>query len=385
MVKARRIVYFQYTDPAYYPSLEHSSQILAKNGWQILFLGTGSFGKEIFKFLDHSNIKVKKLRFCKSGWFQKFHYLGFCLWVIGWIIYWRPQWIYASDPLSCPLALILSYVFVSKMIYHEHDSPPVIPKSVWTHFSLWARRRLALRAKLNILPNERRARQFRKETHTQKDVFWVWNCPLKEEACPQRLPHTDGNLRVLYHGSLVPARLPVMVLEALTVLPDKVKLSIVGYKTIGYPFYAKELQEKAVRLGIEPRVEFVGTFPERADLLQFCSQCDVGLALMPKNSSDWNEQAMEGASNKPFDYLARGLVLLVSDLAEWKELFVRPGYGLSCDPADSQSIALALGWFLEHPQERRIMGERGEQKIASNWNYETQFQPVLNLLNGIQE
>ena len=46
---------------------------------------------------------------------------------------------------------------------------------------------------------------------------------------------------------------------------------------------------------------------------------------MPLTSDDVNLRTMAGASNKPFDYLARGLALLVSDLAEWKALFVDPG------------------------------------------------------------
>jgi hypothetical protein len=29
------------------------------------------------------------------------------------------------------------------------------------------------------------------------------------------------------------------------------------------------------------------------------------------------------------------------------------------------------------------MGERGRQRILKDWNYERQFQPVLDLLNGV--
>ena len=91
---------------------------------------------------------------------------------------------------------------------------------------------------------------------------------------------------------------------------------------------------------------------------------------------------MVGASNKVFDYLASGLALLVSDLPEWKETYVEPGYGLACNPDDPQSIASALERFLKHPTEMREMGERGRQKILKEWNYEQQFMPVLGRLNG---
>jgi glycosyltransferase involved in cell wall biosynthesis len=98
---------------------------------------------------------------------------------------------------------------------------------------------------------------------------------------------------------------------------------------------------------------------------------------MPTDSQDPNLQFMVGASNKPFDYLACGLALLVSDLPSWRQLYVDASYGLVCDPDDPASIAAALLWFLEHPDDQRAMGERGRQRVATEWNYEHQFAPVL--------
>src|SRR5881396_1043130 len=102
-VKARRILYVQYTNPAAYPPLEHSSRILADAGWNVLFLGTGALGADALKFPPHQKIVVKQLAFCSEGIRQKAHYFLYCLWVLYWTITWRPQWVYASDPLSCPI------------------------------------------------------------------------------------------------------------------------------------------------------------------------------------------------------------------------------------------------------------------------------------------
>ena len=52
------------------------------------------------------------------------------------------------------------------------------------------------------------------------------------------------------------------------------------------------------------------------------ARAHVGLALMPLNSNDLNMRHMTGASNKPFDYMAAGLALLVSDLPDWRQMFV---------------------------------------------------------------
>jgi glycosyltransferase involved in cell wall biosynthesis len=88
------------------------------------------------------------------------------------------------------------------------------------------------------------------------------------------------------------------------------------------------------------------------------------------------------SSNKPFDYLACGVVPLVSDLPAWRETYVESGYGLACDPADPASIAEAVGGLLAHPARMREMGERGRQRIVEEWNYERQFAPVLERIVG---
>jgi glycosyltransferase involved in cell wall biosynthesis len=157
---------------------------------------------------------------------------------------------------------------------------------------------------------------------------------------------------------------------------------VVGYETVGAGGYVRRLQALAARLGVAHRLEFVGAVPTREELLAIARQCDVGIALLPKDTPNFNEQTMCEASNKPFDYLACGLALLVPDLPDWRRLYVAPGYGLACDPGAPASIAAALAWFLAHPAELRAMGERGRRRIAAEWNYETQFAPVLATVTG---
>jgi len=93
---------------------------------------------------------------------------------------------------------------------------------------------------------------------------------------------------------------------------------------------------------------------------------------------------MTGASNKAFDYMAAGLPLLVSDLDDWCQMFVHPGYARVCDPTDPNSIAAALLWFVDHPRERREMAQRARAKIEIEWNYDRIFAPVMFALCNTQ-
>jgi glycosyltransferase involved in cell wall biosynthesis len=177
---------------------------------------------------------------------------------------------------------------------------------------------------------------------------------------------------LLYHGSVVPDRLPLSVLTALANLPESVKLRIIGYETVGSQGYTSTIRGRARDLGILHRIEFLGPMP-RSDLLRYCQRSDIGLALMPQVTADINMIAMTGASNKAFDYLACGLAVVVPDLPEWNAMFVNPGYGVSCVAADSASIERALRSLIDAPAVMRAMGERGRQRVSKEWNYETQF------------
>jgi glycosyltransferase involved in cell wall biosynthesis len=91
-----------------------------------------------------------------------------------------------------------------------------------------------------------------------------------------------------------------------------------------------------------------------------------------------NLKYMLGASNKVFDYMASGLAVLVPELPDWIGCFVDPGYGRSCNPADSRSLAAQLQWFAANPDRRRDMGTKARMKIEADWNYEKAFAPVLD-------
>lgn len=380
----KRILYIQYTNPGGYPPLEHSSQILANAGWQVLFLGTGALGADRLRFPDHPNIRVRRLGFVAAGWRQKVHYLYYLVWVLAWVIHWQPHWLYASDPLICPIALVLSYWPGTRIVYHEHDSPTSeLSPSRFMRLIAWFRIRLAKRAELCVLPNERRAEKFVQYTGTARPVVTVWNCPRLNEVAIPKVRSGNQEVRVFYHGSIVPARLPMIVIDALAQLPKQVKLRIVGYETVGAKGYIRQLRDHATSLGLSERVEVFEPVPQRHELLKLCQPCEVGLALLPQNSRDWNEQTMVGASNKPFDYLASGLALLVSDIPEWWHTYVEPGYGLACNPNDVDSIINALRQFIiDCPNECYLRGQKGQQRILDEWNYEQQFQPILRILNG---
>jgi len=352
--RRRRIVYLQYSNPGAYPPLAHSSRILAGQRWQVLLVGIGAFGSA-------NELAVQTL------------------WAT---LRWRPDWIYVSDPLACPAALPLAYLGSWQILYHEHDSPKADESRNHRPFMravLGSRSMLARKAALCVLPNAKRAEMFKARTGITHAALTVLNCPSLEEISPGH-SSADSGFIVFYHGSIVPSRVPLALVRAIARLPPNAVLRIVGYETIENVGYLQALECEASRLGIADRVQYLGVIRQRKDLLSECRRAHVGVSLMPLASDDLNEREMTGASNKAFDYLACGVPLLVSQLPAWETMFVEPGYAVSCDPDDSESIVEALRWLIDHPVDRGRMGLLGMSRILRDWNYEAQFEPVRDRL-----
>lgn len=379
---SKKVLYCQYTNPAAYPPLEHSSIILADAGWQVLFLGITPLGdSQALRFPDYPGIHSQQLPPVPVGWRQKLHYLYFTLWVIVKTLQWRPDWVYASDLFSCPSAFIVSLFTHINIIYHEHDTPDNHDESLFIRILLWMRQKLAQHADICILPNEQRAHHFATTVRPTNSPMVVWNCPRLKEVAIQRQGNPAQTLSIWYHGTIVPQRVPLSLLDAIAHLPPQVSLYIIGYGTIGHAHYIDELQKHAKQLGISSRV-IISKPLSRHLLLKECQKHDVGVSFMPPTSDDINMKHMVGASNKAFDYLACGMALMVSDLPEWHDLYVSSGYGLACNLQQPDHIAKVLRWYWEHPQERQEMGERGRERIGQDWNYEAQFAPVLAIMQG---
>jgi glycosyltransferase involved in cell wall biosynthesis len=245
----------------------------------------------------------------------------------------------------------------------------------FTRAVLRSRAALVRRADVCVVPNRERAR-FIERGAGSSDPILVWNCPRRADAANVHPRRHGSSVRFLYQGSIVPARLPPAVIDAFRLLDARAHLVIAGYETIGHPGYVRALLERAASAGLSSRVTYTGVM-NRSDHLKRTASCDVGLSLFPLATDDPNEATMVGASNKAFEYLAQGLPLIVSDRPEWRRAFVEAGVARSCDPSSAASVAEACQWYLDRPDERVAMGERGRLRVVDEWNYEAMFQPVL--------
>ena len=363
--------------------------LFAQNGWQVVLLGVDAPDTRKLRFRKIAGVTVRYFPVFASAprWIRKVCYLGYVFWVMLHIAILRPEWIYLSDIYSTFIGVVLRKLCAGiKLIYHEHDIPAFDQiQPFWKKYHF----KILKIARLCIVPSAGRIEHIQKNGAAPGKIITVWNCPARVDVANIKTHPKNRRpsfLRLYYHGSIVPQRIPYELFEAISKFGNKCQIIIAGYETLGGRGYLNQIREFSRRLNIMKQIQIVEAIP-RADLFKFCSVFDVGISLMPFKSDDPNHLTMAGASNKAFDYLACGLALLVSDLPDWNDMFVKPGYARACKSDNIESIAGTLDWFMTHPKQTREMGMMGREKVLREWNYENQFLPVIEKMkkNSVNE
>ena len=374
----RSVVFLQCSDPALYPPLINGATLLADRGFRVTTLTAPILGIDIVLPVD-PRIRVKRIRVRKSHHLKIFDYGRYLLSSAALALWARPDVVYASDIASAGPALLAQRLSGAKLIYHEHDSP----NSGGEKSYLKRMRKIILRkADFVIFPNAKRADIVRAEYNLDpKRIIVVWNVPRRAEL-PAIVPIPDHPLILYYHGSISPERLPLSLVDAIRPFAGRIELRIAGYEAAGASGYLDKLLDRARTASGSTYATYIGQIPRRTDLLQEVTRAHIGLSLMPNAANDINMLHMAGASNKAFDYMAAGLPMLVSNLQDWQDIFVEPGYARACNPDDIDSMIAALHWFIDHPIERQAMGLRARAKIETEWNYDTAFAPIAAAIVG---
>jgi len=376
MMRKYRILYVQYTNPAGYTILGHGARMFARRGWDVCFLGvraTGGASKITLQACE--GVREKTLPYCSPGILQKLHYCWYSLWVLWTAFVWRADVIYCSDRMVAPVGWCLSAIGRFHVVFHEHD-PPHKANGAFLLFTMWFRRRLAACALLCIVPNKERLDAFVAQVKPRQ-VLMVWNAVSVDEIQDDLWQDSDGPLRLWYQGGLGPGQLSFSIVDAIA-MTDGVEFSFAGYETLSTGSFVEQLLARAESLGVSDRVTYVGTPATREELYTYAKGANVGLALFEIPFRD----VMAGASQKPFEYMAAGMAMLVPDLPEWDRFAVSEGFGLSCFPAQPESIASQLVYFRDNRDHTGKMGTAAQSRVRESWNYECMFEPVFDLLDA---
>ena len=171
--------------------------------------------------------------------------------------------------------------------------------------------------------------------------------------------------RVVYCGMLNEEKDGVATLmRAFAALPAE--LSDVRLELVGDSYQASRIPEfRAIGadLGIEARVDFVGTVPRDA-LRPYLAQATV-LALARPSSL----QAAAGFPTKLAEYLASGRPVVVTRTSEIDRFLSDGESAYLVPPDDWRAFAAALRIPLEHPAEAEAVGREGRRVAEQVFDY----------------
>mgnify|MGYP002815910601 FL=1 len=83
--------------------------------------------------------------------------------------------------------------------------------------------------------------------------------------------------------------------------------------------------------------------------------------------------------NKLFEAMSAGVPVIASDFPAWRAVVDGCGCGRLADPLDPGSIADAMRWMIEHPDETDAMGRRGREAVEERYNWERESRTLLAL------
>lgn len=368
--RSKRALFLQVTEPGAYPPIINASHILAQMGWQVDVL-SAPLANHCMRVQASARLRLHEIPLRPDFRIRPIDY-GRYLLATARLARGSLDLVYASDPAAALPGLLAARLSGARLVYHEHDSP-THPEHL-NRLVRYGRQRIFNRADYIVFPNARRGEYVQAQSHFDPaKILTIWNTPRTQESV-ENVASETGPLVVYYHGSINPERLPMRVAAVVARFGGAIKIRVAGYESPGARGYMKEFVRCA------GYAEYLGEVEERSALFDMAKGAHVGLCFMPMQSSDINMQAMTGASNKVFDYMAAGMNVLVSALADWQSMFVEPGFARSCNPEHEEELSQALNWYLQHRAALAQIGAKNRQQIAQFWNYERCFAALTDRL-----
>lgn len=202
----------------------------------------------------------------------------------------------------------------------------------------------------------------------------VQNLPILDELRrPGCLPVAQRAPLVAYVGVISQARGACQMAKAMTLLPPalRARLTLLG------ECRPADLEDELRAIAGPELVETRG-WCGRDEVAAVLAEASVGMVMsLPIRCY------VDAQSTKLLEYMSVGIPVVVSDLPPARKIIEEVGCGLCVDPHDPRAIADAIRWLLEHPEEAQGMGERGRAAVENEFNWEREFQVLLNLYDRL--
>ncbi|MCB0045453.1 MAG: glycosyltransferase family 4 protein [Caldilineaceae bacterium] len=181
--------------------------------------------------------------------------------------------------------------------------------------------------------------------------------------CPPEEPNS-----ILYAGRLEVEKGVPYLLQALSLLPDHVRLVVAGDGTL-----RSQYERLSAELGLADRTEFLGWID--AEEMEHCYQrCALLVmpSICPESFGKAGVEAM--AHGRPV------VAFAVGGIPDWVEESVT---GLLAKPTDSTHLATKIRTLLEDPARQQIMGLTGQHAVVERYGAKRHLSTLEAIFNDV--
>lgn len=383
-----KILHVTYSDPDIYSPIISSARLLAKNGYKVDILGYYRGRQNTVDYGD--GIRLIRGNDLLGDWprtiAQKI--AGFSSLTrrithltkennYGLVVGNDATAFWASAKICLPAKIPL--------VYHCHDfsgvaksffSMPTFGDIISSSSS-----KLACRADAVVFPEQSRAAWGKLTWRLNNPVFVAANAPLL-----QPLKKTNRLKEMFAKSGFSPEYIVVRkgaisfdhglkeTLEALALCPSTWGLALIGYQNVD------AVRDFAKKLGVERQILFTGFVPYDSTW-EYISSADIGLSLYRPSNINTIMQAT--ASQKVFEYMASGIPSIAYGSPDFLSLARETKAIFTIKEITPQAIAAGLTQVLRNRSNYESMSENAYAAHFGFFNYETQYAPVLELINAI--
>ena len=212
-----------------------------------------------------------------------------------------------------------------------------------------------------VIANPRVAQRF-----SSSNVIVVANYPsltMIDEA-PVVARESDRPV-VVYVGGLTPIRGICELVDAMDLLHGSATLWLAG-PWLSDAFHAQCMARPGWRY-----VQYLG-YLTPMEVYGALKKADVGVATLHPQ-----ENYLTNLPVKAFEYMACTLPVVMSDFSYWREVF--EGAAVFVNPKDTEAIAAAIQYLLDHPDEAKRLGETGRRLVEEKYSWEKEADKLLKL------
>ena len=294
----------------------------------------------------------------------------------------KPEAVQFHDPELMPTATVLR-LLGCRVIYDVHEDLPGdimqkewVPRLFRPFVSLAARGLEWLFSRFvgtaNVTVTSHIARRF-----PRRRTIVVQNFPILDELMTPSGPARASEMPVfVFVGGITRDRGGLEMIEAARQLDQTGQTSrteLIG--PVVPPGFSAELTAAAEGTS----AECIGPVP-REEVADRLGVARASLVLFHPAPNHTNAQP-----NKLFEAMSAGVPVIASDFPAWRAVVDGCGCGRLADPLDPASIADAMQWMLEHPEETDAMGRRGREAVETQYNWEQESRTLLDLYAALAE